>query len=259
MTTPAVYVKYNPGPFPDALYREAEGLQLLRKALAEAGVKGVRVPSVYAVSESRLDMTAVESRPATTATLTALGEGLAAIHRLPRTHFGLDTNNYIGLSPQVNRLAGGWGRFFLDDRLGFQVSQIKDLSVREVFSGVLAKCGSALSEWLDEHCDQASLLHGDLWSGNVLHDGHDAWLIDPAVYVGDREADLAMTEMFGGFGVDFYRAYDRCYPRTQVYSVKRDIYNLYHYLNHYNLFGRSYLQGCRRGFEVVRELVLRGG
>jgi fructosamine-3-kinase len=98
------------------------------------------------------------------------------------------------------------------------------------------------------------LLHGDLWSGNVLFGNAGPCLIDPAVYYGDREADIAMTELFGGFSEAFYRAYDRLYPRTEVYAAKRAIYNLYHTLNHYNLFGASYLDACRRNLGVIARL-----
>jgi len=89
----------------------------------------------------------------------------------------------------------------------------------------------------------------------VLFDDADAWLVDPAVYYGDREVDLAMTEMFGGFSVTFYQAYDAVYPRTDDYADKKIIYNLYHYLNHYNLFGDSYLAACYRAFTHIKEMV----
>jgi fructosamine-3-kinase len=97
-------------------------------------------------------------------------------------------------------------------------------------------------------------LHGDLWSGNVLFDSNQCWLIDPAVYYGDSEVDLAMTEMFGGFSNAFYHAYFQIRSRSSTYANKRTIYNLYHYLNHYNLFGDSYLSRCREGFWSIENL-----
>ena len=160
----------------------------------------------------------------------------------------------IGRSPQKNRLTDDWGAFFLRDRLGVQVGMVGDAHVRREFETVLERQGDKLAGFLNEHCEHPSLLHGDLWSGNVLFDSVGPWLIDPAVYYGDREADIAMTELFGGFSSAFYRAYDRVYPRTDVYDTKRAIYNLYHTLDHYNLFGASYLSACRHNLDVVASL-----
>lgn len=171
--------------------------------------------------------------------------------------YGWHGGNYIGLSPQPNCWAESWGEFFVQNRLRYQVSRVRASGVRNRFEGILDQCDDTLIRWLNEHCDHPSLLHGDLWSGNVLFDREGPWLIDPAIYCGDREADLAMTEMFGGFRAAFYRAYDRTFRRTSVYEQKRDIYNLYHYLNHYNLFGSSYQWGCERGFVAMQELCMR--
>ena len=88
-----------------------------------------------------------------------------------------------------------------------------------------------------------------------MYDSDHVWLIDPAVYYGDREVDLAMTEMFGGFTASFYRAYDAVLPRSQDYPHKKVIYNLYHYLNHYNLFGSGYLKACYQGFDYIKKVV----
>ncbi|MCB1581549.1 MAG: fructosamine kinase family protein [Xanthomonadales bacterium] len=96
-------------------------------------------------------------------------------------------------------------------------------------------------------------MHGDLWSGNVMFDKEHVWLIDPAVYFGDSEADIAMTEMFGGFSSEFYLAYQSVRPLTDAYPTKRLIYNLYHYLNHYNLFGASYLSPCLRAIQKINQ------
>lgn len=249
-----MFTKQNTTGFDDALICEAEGLESLRGALAQAGVESVRIPEVARVNNQILEITDIQSEPATAVTLSMLGEGLALMHRLKQDEYGWGRNNYIGLSPQPNRWTGSWGEFFVSDRLGYQVSRIRNPEVRSGFESALERHGEVLARWLDSHCSHPSLLHGDLWSGNALFDGQFPWLIDPAVYCGDREADLAMTEMFGGFGQAFYEAYDRMYARSAEYPRKRDIYNLYHYLNHYNLFGGSYLDGCRRGFDALRAL-----
>ncbi len=248
------FVKHNATSFPDALLCEARGLERLAETLAAAGVSGLRVPRVLSVSEQELVIPRINPGPATEDAMKALGEGLARMHAVRQPRYGFETDNMIGLSPQKNRLTDDWGDFFLGDRLGVQVGMIRNPRIRDEFEAVLAHRGDALSRFLNEHCEHPSLLHGDLWSGNVLFDSTGPWLIDPAVYCGDREADVAMTELFGGFSSAFYRAYDQAYPRTEVYSTKRAIYNLYHTLNHYNLFGASYLEACRHNLRVIQEL-----
>ncbi len=246
MSRVAYFRKTNTTSFPDALEREAEGLNLLRSALAGIDCPALAVPEVISVSEQELVTEKVHARPAKPQLMAALGEGLARMHQQRHEHYGLGRDNYIGLMPQKNRWTDDWGVFFRDDRLGYQISQIRDARVRENFQCALDQSSLRLADYLNNHCDQPSLLHGDLWSGNAMFDSGQAWLIDPAVYYGDREADLAMTEFFGGFSADFYQAYDRIWPRTAEYPAKRDIYNLYHALNHFNLFGSGYLGQCRQ-------------
>ncbi|MDL0431881.1 fructosamine kinase family protein [Marinobacter sp. TBZ242] len=250
----ADFIKHNSTSFPDALLCEARGLELLAETLRLAGVSKLRVPDVKSVSQRELVIPRINPGPASEDAMVALGEGLARMHAIRQPHYGFDSDNMIGLSPQKNRLTDDWGDFFLENRLRVQVSMIRDRQVREEFEAVLAGSSAALRQFLNEHCEQSSLLHGDLWSGNVLFDNSGPWLIDPAVYYGDREADIAMTELFGGFSTAFYRAYDRVYPRTGVYNTKRSVYNLYHTLNHYNLFGASYLDACQRNLRVFEAM-----
>lgn len=248
------FIKHNSSSYPDALFCEARGLEILAETLRLAGVSRLRVPDVKSVSERELVIPRINPAPAGEDAMMALGEGLARMHAVRQPHYGFDSDNMIGLSPQKNRLTDDWGDFFLQNRLRVQVSMIRHRQVREEFEAVLAGSSAALTQFLNEHCEQPSLLHGDLWSGNVLFDNDGPWLIDPAVYYGDREADIAMTELFGGFSTAFYRAYDRIYPRTGSYGTKRAIYNLYHTLNHYNLFGTSYLDACRRNLRVIETM-----
>lgn len=257
----AEFVKRNTTAYPDALEREAEGLELLAEALSTSaatseGTDGqmLRVPTVLSVTEAELVLPRIECGSSTGAAMRALGQGLARLHRLPQPRYGLANDNMIGLARQLNRWCDDWGEFFVQDRLRVQIERMTDSRVREEFREALDAKASALKDFLNTHCDQPSLLHGDLWSGNVLFDGQGPWLIDPAVYCGDREADIAMTELFGGFSADFYQAYDQVYPRSSVYPTKRAIYNLYHTLNHYNLFGSGYLGACRKNLEVIRAL-----
>lgn len=251
------FIKHNATSFPSALIREAEGLQLLADTLRTAGVEGpgaLRVPEVRRVTEAELVIPRIDAAPATEEKMAALGQGLARMHREVMPDYGLEVDNLIGLSPQKNAVMGDWGGFYLEYRLEPQVAMISDNRVRNEFESRLESHQAALRDFLNAHCDHPSVLHGDLWAGNVLFDREGPWLIDPAVYRGDREADLAMTELFGGFSPVFYEAYDSVYPRTAVYDLKRPIYNLYHTLNHYNLFGRSYLEACRRNLQVLEHI-----
>ncbi len=169
------------------------------------------------------------------------GRRLAHLHRQTQARFGWDRDNYIGSTPQTNGEDGDWTRFWQTRRM---IPQL-DLALAQGFGGRLQDHGRLLVEEcpaLIDHGPQPSLLHGDLWSGNLAFDAEgQPVLFDPAVYYGDREADLAMTELFGGFGADFQAAYREAWPLDPGYKVRRDLYNLYHILNHLNLFGAGYL------------------
>ena len=251
------YIKHNTTSFPDALIREAEGLRLLADTLKAAGVGGpgsLQVPEVRQVSGSELVIPRIDPAPATDGKMAVLGEGLARMHQQAMPDYGFEVDNLIGLSPQKNTVMEDWGTFYLEYRLKPQVAMISNSGVRSEFESELKSHEAVLRDFLNRHCEHPSVLHGDLWNGNVLFDQEGPWLIDPAVYRGDREADLAMTELFGGFSPAFYQAYDAVYPRTEAYDLKVPIYNLYHTLNHYNLFGASYLAACRRNFQILERL-----
>ena len=163
------------------------------------------------------------------------------MHRTTRAEFGWVRDNTIGATPQPNTPDPDWVRFWARQRLGFQLA----LAARNGHGGALQRLGETLLGRLPDLLDHApapSLLHGDLWGGNLgyMRDGEPV-IYDPAVYYGDREADLAMTELFGGFGGDFYAAYREAWPLDPGYASRRDLYNLYHVLNHLNLFGGGYL------------------
>ncbi len=171
---------------------------------------------------------------------------LAAMHRAPATElvlngkYGFGSDNYIGRRRQINRAHESWISFFRECRLEPQFQSAARYFDRDDWK----KIGRFLDH-IDEilvEPEYPSLLHGDLWSGNVIvgNDG-SAWLIDPAVYVGHAEADIAMTELFGGFPPVFYDTYKNAAPLQPGYERRRDVYNLYHLLNHLNMFGRTYL------------------
>lgn len=168
------------------------------------------------------------------------GERLAAMHRATQAHFGWHRGNTIGSTPQPNRRDSDWVSFWRHQRLGFQL----DLAARNGHRGRLTERGALLLERLPallNHAPKPSLLHGDLWGGNmgVADDGSPV-IFDPACYYGDREADIAMTELFGGFGADFQDAYNAAWPLDAGYRTRKILYNLYHIINHLNLFGGGY-------------------
>ena len=169
------------------------------------------------------------------------GRLLAAMHRTTQTEFGWLRDNTIGATRQSNTPNPDWTGFWAKERLAFQL----DLAGRNGHGGALQRTGEVLLGRLPDllnHAPAPSLLHGDLWGGNIGYlRGGEPVVFDPAVYYGDREADLAMTELFGGFGSNFYAAYREAWPLDPGYAVRRDLYNLYHVLNHLNLFGGGYL------------------
>jgi fructosamine-3-kinase len=168
------------------------------------------------------------------------GQALAALHRHGAERFGWERDNTIGATPQHNDWADNWIDFWRNRRLGFQLGE----AARNGYRGRLQALGEKLMSRfpaLIDHAPQPSLLHGDLWSGNLSFDHHGTPVVyDPATYYGDREADLAMTELFGGFTADFYAAYQASWPTDPGYPSRKRLYNLYHVLNHLNLFGGGY-------------------
>lgn len=171
-----------------------------------------------------------------------LAAQIAALHRVQATQFGWDQDNTLALTPQHNTRSPDWLSFWREQRLGFQL----ELAARNGFRGKIQELGKRVMDTLPDlfagYYPAASLLHGDLWGGNYafLADGTPV-IFDPAPYYGDREADIAMTELFGGFDHDFYTAYQAEFPLDAGYVRRKHLYNLYHILNHCNLVGSSYL------------------
>jgi protein-ribulosamine 3-kinase len=165
------------------------------------------------------------------------------MHRFSSQKFGWIRDNTIGSTPQVNKFSSGWREFWREYRLGYQLQ----LARANGYTGRLQKQGEQLMERLDQFFPGPppvpSLLHGDLWAGNYSFDvSGEPVVFDPAVYYGDRETDIAMTELFGGFANSFYAAYREVYPLEPEYETRKTLYNLYHILNHLNLFGGGYVR-----------------
>ena len=228
---------------------EAKGLEALRQTDA------IGVPKVFGIgtdqSTSFLLMEYLEAAPKIDGYWEVFGRELAALHRADTGHladngnFGFPADNYIGATPQKNTPMTSWADFFRECRLLPQIRMADryfDTKLRQLSAKLLDRLDGYLSE-----PEFPSLLHGDLWSGNAAPgpDGK-AWIFDPAAYVGHYEAELAMTELFGRYPQEFYRAYSEINPIDVGYRDRRDLYNLYHLLNHLNLFGGSYLGSVRQ-------------
>ena len=168
-----------------------------------------------------------------------MGQNLAKLHQAKGSdRFGWDRNNTIGSTPQINPWSENWSEFFAEQRIGFQLRLAKRRGGNFSDTGkVVAKVKDILSD----RAPQPSLVHGDLWSGNsaCTVDGEPV-ILDPATYWGDREVDIAMTELFGGFPAAFYRGYNQTWQLDRGYEARKPLYNLYHVLNHFNLFGGGY-------------------
>ena len=237
----AYFLKWNPDPLPGMFPAEAAGLGLM------AATHTVRVPAVYGQAEKTGDRPAfilLEWLEGSSSDQGALGEQLAEMHRKgtsPQGAYGLDRDNYIGSTPQRNGWEADWVTFFAGRRLRPQMELAqRNGRLNPDRRRRLERLIERLPDWLSVVERQPSLLHGDLWGGNVIPGPDGPALIDPAVYYGDREAELAFTELFGGFSPRFYYAYQSTWPLDRGYARRRDLYNLYHLLNHLNLFGESY-------------------
>jgi protein-ribulosamine 3-kinase len=233
------FLKLNDARLLDMFDAEADGLREL------AAAQAVRVPTPVCTgindNQAFIVMEYLALDGSASGAMARFGEQLANMHRYTRDQFGWHRDNTIGSTPQRNDWAPDWLGFWREQRLGFQLQ----LGSRHGLTGRVIQKGERLQTKLaglfDAYTPQPSVLHGDLWSGNygIDHDG-EAVIFDPAVYFGDREADLAMTELFGGFGREFYAAYQASWALDPGYAQRKQLYNLYHILNHFNLFGGGY-------------------
>jgi fructosamine-3-kinase len=186
----------------------------------------------------------VESKSKTDCYWKNLGDGLADLHKKTNTKFGLDHSNYIGSLPQYNDWSTSWIDFFIDMRLSVQLKLAVDNNQfpREII-GAFERLYKLLPSLLP--VEKPSLIHGDLWSGNVIDHLDEPCLIDPAVHYGNRESEIAFTQLFGGFDESFYRSYNESFKLQDGFQRRVDIYNLYPLLVHVNLFGGGYARQVR--------------
>lgn len=232
---------------PKMFEREAEGLRAL------GAVSALRVPEVLAVSGDALVLEFIEQGSRAEDFFTDFGRRFALLHQDRGSVCGFAHDNFIGATPQPNQpvvdswdeaIEGDgldWPEFYLERRLRFQVELAAENGHGPELAKLLDRAEDAIREMLTADIAAPSLLHGDLWSGNYMVDDEGRpVLIDPAVYYGHREADLAMTLLFGGFEHEFYAAYDEAWPLVHGWKERVPVYQLYHLLNHLNLFGSAY-------------------
>ncbi len=236
----AYFVKLNRKELLPMFEAEAMGLH----EIAETGTVRAPMPICFGVAgdNSYLVMENLSLRSGVGDCNRLLGQRLAAMHRISKPYYGWHIDNTIGSTPQINARGDGWVEFWAEKRLGFQLQLAKNQGYGGRLQSQGEKLRERLVEFFTDYKPKPSLLHGDLWGGNYSADETGQPVIyDPACYYGDREADIAMTELFGGFGKDFYAAYGESFPLEHGYSVRKNLYNLYHILNHLNLFGGGYL------------------
>lgn len=234
------FVKWNrTDTFPEMFEKEAKGLNMLQSSTQ------LRIPRVKfadsAGEHSFLVLEYLEQASHETNFWQNFGMGLAKLHKTTADYFGLDHDNYIGSLPQSNRKKNNWIDFFIEERVDFQLKLARDSHlIDRAVLGASERLFKHLNELIPE--EPPALLHGDLWSGNfMVGDKGEACLIDPAVYYGHREMDIAMTRLFGGFNHTFYLAYNEEYPLEKGWEQRMDICNLYPLLVHVNLFGGGYI------------------
>ena len=243
-----LFLKWNASAPGGMFEAEVDGLRALRS------VEGVRAPEPLAHGPMWLLLEHIETSGAGEDTSARLGRMLAALHSAgDASTFGWPCDNWIGSLPQSNTTGTSWGDFWRDHRIAPQLEGARELGYlkRASIDRVLDVIPAALAD-----VERPELVHGDLWGGNWLTGSSgDPWLIDPAVYLGHGEVDLAMSELFGGFDRAFYDAYYGAHGRSSAYAAyveyRRDLYQLYYLLVHVNLFGSSYEAGARAAAEKV--------
>jgi fructosamine-3-kinase len=238
------FVKVNSADRAELFAAEADGLAALRACPA------LRVPAVvgHGISgrQAYLILEHLELQPLRDDAAVNAGRALADLHRISGAGFGWPRDNFIGSTPQRNAAQPTWPLFFARQRLLPQL----ELARRQGHQGRLIADGErlvyAMPALFGDRSPPVSLVHGDLWHGNAASVGRQLALFDPAVYYGDRETDLAMSELFGGFPPRFYAAYREAWPLSEGFEQRKTLYNLYHVLNHLNLFGGGYRQQAER-------------
>lgn len=245
------FIKLNDSNLAPMFAAEVAGLKAL------AAMQTIKIPKVIMYGSDKqqayLILEYLKLKPCNSNTQKHLGQQLAQIHRKQQPFYGWHIDNTLGKTPQHNQACEHWVSFWQQQRLSKQLQ----FAAEKGYTGKLQTEGEKLcadiGHFFSTYTPEASLVHGDLWAGNVAEDEQGKPVIfDPACYYGDREVDLAMTELFGGFSNNFYAAYENEWPLDEGYSVRKTLYNLYHILNHLNLFGEGY---AHQALNMVSQLL----
>ncbi|GAB3648228.1 fructosamine kinase family protein [Echinicola sediminis] len=246
----ALFLKSNHFPSPDIFHQEIKGLTLLHKH------SPVQIPKTIGSGrikdQNYLLIEWIHGGYPTPSYWENLGHGLAELHMATSPQFGLADDNYIAILPQKNTFHANWATFYAEQRLEPLLGKAYyDGLIQKDFYKKFQRIYAKLEDLLPN--EKPALLHGDLWSGNVIvNKKGEPCLIDPAVYYGHREMDLAFSKLFGGFQGRFYEAYNDIFPLEPDFEVRADIHNLYPLLVHLNLFGQSYLPGIKK---VIKKFI----
>lgn len=234
------FLKINSSTKNDMFIKEAHGLLELGKADV------IKIPEVISYDNDYILLELIIPGSKMKNFSEDFGRKFAHLHKFNNDYFGFYEDNYIGSNPQLNianeNESLNWTEFYFNNRILYQYKLAEELgNSTDELRKAISLLGNKIENIVIDNGEKPSLLHGDLWGGNYLvdEDGY-ACLIDPAVYYGNREADLAMTKLFGGFDSKFYQAYNETYPLSDGYNYRENIYKLYHVLNHLNLFGGGY-------------------
>jgi fructosamine-3-kinase len=234
------FLKVNDSVPSDMFKTEADGLRELSKANV------IKVPEAKIYSGNFIVTEFIQSGKKSNTFFQNFGRNFALLHKYKGTAFGFYEDNYIGSNPQKNLADGddrtNWIAFYFNKRLLYQLSLCEQNGFATTeLRNYLRKLEDKIEDILKDSTEEPALLHGDLWSGNyMITQNGEACIIDPAVYYGHREADLAMTKLFGGYPEEFYKSYNEIYPLDEGWDYRENIYKLYHVLNHLNLFGSGY-------------------
>lgn len=234
------FLKHNPSVSKRMFAAEKHGLQELNKSGA------IHVPKVIMCDDNFILLGLIQQGNKSKKFFSDFGVSFASMHKYSAENYGFYEDNFIGSNDQKNIPVGSekenWTSFYFNKRILFQLKLAEKLgyATSELKKGI-GKIEEKIEDIIGTSDEEPSLLHGDLWGGNYMVDeSGNACLIDPAVYYGNREADLGMTKLFGGFSSEFYEAYNWTYPLQDGYEYRENIYKLYHVLNHLNLFGGGY-------------------
>ncbi len=233
-----------------AFAQEAEGLSAIRatntlscpNVICMGEVTNNELPVAYLVLQH------IKFQSGSEQTWSTFGSQLAAMHQStpPLTQFGWKQSNFLGATKQLNKPMDSWAQFFAEQRIGVMLEKLAQKNIRIINPEQFVE---RVLIFLSDHTPAPSLVHGDLWSGNVGFNKHGPVIFDPAIYIGDAETDIAMTELFGRFKDAFYQAYFKALPLKPGYETRKQIYQLYHLLNHALLFGGDYVSSSQSSIQ----------